>query len=124
MTIDPATGWALVKTVAEVTKKLFDVAKTLKDREAKQKVDEVLDSLRELKQQASILEDENRDLREKLQFRADEFEFKNPFWYRRAKPTSRYARNASGRRKLGRWASPTEQPVCIVAVLCATTRFK
>lgn len=36
--------------------------------------------MRELKQSASNLEDENRELREKLRFKSDAYEFRNPFW--------------------------------------------
>lgn len=84
--IDPVTGWTLVKTIADATKNLYEVAKGLKDHETKQKVDDVLDKLRELKQSASELEEENRELREKLRFKSDEYEFRNPFWYKRTQP--------------------------------------
>jgi hypothetical protein len=57
-----------------------------KDREAKQKIDEILDSVRDLKQSASQLEDENRDLREKLRFKSSDYEFRTPFWYGKAHP--------------------------------------
>jgi hypothetical protein len=53
----------------------------LKDREARRQVEEILDRVRDLKQSASELEDENRGLRDKLRFKSDEFEFKNPFWF-------------------------------------------
>ena len=76
----------LVKSAAELTKKLHELQKGLKEREAKQHVDEILDRLRELKQSASELEDENRELREKLRFKSDEYEFRNPFWYHKAHP--------------------------------------
>lgn len=46
----------------------------------------VLDKVRELKQSASELEDENRDLREKLRFKSDEYEFRDPYWYHKAHP--------------------------------------
>ncbi len=58
-------AWTLAKTTGEISKKLYDFGKSLKDREARQHVDEILDKLRELKQSASELEDENRELREK-----------------------------------------------------------
>jgi predicted nuclease with TOPRIM domain len=79
----------LVKSAAELTRKLHELQKGLKDREAKQQVDEILDRLRELKQSASELEDANRDLREKLRFKSDEFEFRNPYWYHKAHPDQR-----------------------------------
>jgi hypothetical protein len=84
--VDPVTSWSLVKTIADATKKLYDVAKGLKDYETKQKLDEVLDELRELKQSASKLEDENREQREKLRFKSDQYEFRNPFWYAKDNP--------------------------------------
>src|SRR6266853_2032537 len=86
MPIDPVTGWTLVKTVADAMKKLYEVANGVKDYETKQKLDEVLDELRDLKQQASSLEDENRLLREKLRFKSDAYEFRNPFYHVRANP--------------------------------------
>ena len=78
--------WSIAKTAGEISKKLYDLARSLKDREAKQQVDEILDKLRELKQSASELEDEDRDLREKLRFESDDYEFHSPFWYDKAKP--------------------------------------
>jgi hypothetical protein len=80
------TVWTIAKTAGEISKKLYGVAKSLKDREAKQQVDEILDELRELKHVASQLEDENRELREKLRFKSDDYEFRTPFWYSKAHP--------------------------------------
>ena len=76
----------LAKTAGELSKKLYDFGKGLKDRDAKQKIEEVLDSLNDLKQRASELEDENRDLREQLRFKSDDYEFRNPFWYEKTAP--------------------------------------
>ncbi len=88
--MDPAatvtTAWTIAKTAGEISKKLYDFSKPLKDREAKQQVEEILNKLRELKQSASELEDENRDLRERLRFKSDDYEFRSPFWYDKAKP--------------------------------------
>lgn len=74
------------EAAAEMTKKLFELAKSVKDREVKRQIDEILDSLRELKQSASEAEDENRQLREKLRFRGEDFEFRTPFYYEKARP--------------------------------------
>ena len=76
-----ATVWTIAKTAGEISKKLYEFGKTLKDRDAKQHVDEIVDNLRDLKQRAAELEDENRDLREKLRFKSDEYQFRTPFWY-------------------------------------------
>jgi hypothetical protein len=84
--MDPVTSWAIAKTAGEISKKLYEFGKTLKDREAKQHVDEIVDKLRELKQSASDLEDENRELREKLRFKSDDFEFRTPFYYEKTQP--------------------------------------
>jgi hypothetical protein len=76
-----ATAWTIAKTAGEISRKLYEFQKSLKDRDAKQHVDEILDQVRELKQSASELEDENRSLREKLRFKTDDYEFLTPFWY-------------------------------------------
>jgi hypothetical protein len=75
------TAWTIAKTAGEISKKLYEVGKGLKDRDTKHQVDEIIDKLRELKQSASELEDENRELRQKSRFKSDEFVFRNPFWY-------------------------------------------
>jgi hypothetical protein len=80
------TFWTIAKTAGEISRKLYEFGKSLKDREAKQQVDEILDKLRELKQSAADLEDENRELREKLRFKSDAYEFRTPFWYDKAHP--------------------------------------
>ena len=81
------TAWTIAKTAGEVSRKLYDFGKGLKDRELKQQVDEILDQVRGLKQSASELEDENRNLREKLHFKSDEYEFRSPFYYHKGHPT-------------------------------------
>jgi hypothetical protein len=81
ITTTVTTAWTIAKTAGEISKKLYEFAKSLKDRDAKQRVDEILDQLRELKQSASVLEDENRDLRDKLRFSDQAYEFRTPFWY-------------------------------------------
>jgi hypothetical protein len=79
-------AWTIAKTAGEISKKLYEFGKSLKDREAKQRIDEITDQLRDLKQSASELEDENRDLREKLRFKSDDYVFRTPFWYDKAHP--------------------------------------
>jgi hypothetical protein len=36
------TAWTIAKTAGEISKKLYDFGKSLKDRDAKQQVDEIL----------------------------------------------------------------------------------
>ena len=76
-------AWTIVKTAGEATKKLYELSRQIKDQTTRQQVDEVLDELRDLKHQASLLEDENRELKAKLRFNSDEYEFRNPFWYKK-----------------------------------------
>ena len=80
------TAWTIAKTAGEISKKLYELGKSLKDREAKQQIDEITDKLRELKQSASELEDENRELREELRFKGDDYDFRTPFYYEKAHP--------------------------------------
>jgi uncharacterized coiled-coil DUF342 family protein len=49
------TAWTIAKTAGEISKKLYEFGKSLKDREAKQQLDEIVDKVRELKQSASEL---------------------------------------------------------------------
>ncbi len=83
-TITAALG--LAKAAGEVTNKLNEIYKNLQDRGAKQQVAELLDQMQELKRSAYALEDENRDLREKLRFKSDAYEFHTPFWFEKGKP--------------------------------------
>ncbi|HKV25622.1 MAG TPA: hypothetical protein VJN93_13595 [Candidatus Acidoferrum sp.] len=84
--ITVTTAWTIAKIAGDISKKLYELGKSLKDREVKQQVDEILDKLRDLKQSASELEDENRGLREALRFKSDAYEFRNPFYYEKAHP--------------------------------------
>lgn len=85
--ISTVTGaWTIAKSAGELTKKLYELGKSIKDREVKQQLDEITDQLRELKHQASSLEDQNRELREKLRFKSDDYEFRIPFHYEKAHP--------------------------------------
>src|ERR1019366_4631373 len=80
------TVLSLTKSAAELSKKLYDFGKTLKDRDAKQQVDEMLETLRDLKQSAAQLEDQTRELREKLRFKSDEYDSHNPSHSRKDRP--------------------------------------
>ena len=79
--MEPGTTWTIAKAAAEISKKLYELEKSLKDRELKHQIDEITDEVRDLKQSASELEDKNRELRENLRFKGEDFEFRNPFWY-------------------------------------------
>ena len=85
------TAWTITKTAGEISKKLFEFGKTLKDREAKQHVDEIVDNLRDLKQRASEFGRDRTSSRmdERNRLKSDEYEFRNPFWYHKAHPKQR-----------------------------------
>jgi hypothetical protein len=83
---DPAKTWAIAKTVGELITKAVSFRKNLKSSEEKREVDEILETLRDLKHSALELEDQNRELRERLRFKSDDYEFRNPFWYHRDRP--------------------------------------
>jgi hypothetical protein len=77
---------SLTKSAAELSKKLYEFGKGLKDREQKRQVEEMQDALTEFKRSASELEDENRELREKLRFKSDDYVFRTPFRYHKDRP--------------------------------------
>lgn len=83
---DPAAGLALFNAIATAGKAVYDIAQGTSKIEAKQQLMDVYDTLMNLKRQAAELEDENRNLKERLRFSGDGFEFKNPFWYEKAHP--------------------------------------
>jgi hypothetical protein len=66
--------------------KVVNYRKTLTTSEEKHHVDEIYDALSELKHSAVELEDENRELREKLRFKSDEYIFRTPFRYHKDRP--------------------------------------
>jgi hypothetical protein len=72
---------SLAKSAGEISKKLDELWKSAKDRETKHQIELVVDQLHDLKRAAVALEDENRQLKEKLRFKSDDYEFLNPFWY-------------------------------------------
>ncbi len=119
---DPVLSWTIVKNVADATKKLYDIAKGLKDYETKKKLDEVLDELRDLKQQASQLEDENRNLKERLRFKSDDFEFKNPFWYEKAHPDQPLCPKCFANEKTGQMGAPYQATgIWLRCLVCENT---
>ena len=71
----------IAKSAAEISKKLDELWKAAKDRETKQQIEVLLDKMHDLKQAASALEDENRELRNRLRFKGEDYEFRNPFYY-------------------------------------------
>lgn len=122
--IDPVTGWAIAKTAGELTKKLYEFGKGLKDREQKHQLDEILAGLRDLKQSASLLEDENRDLREKLRFKSDDFEWKDYYYVEKTRPDRPLCPKCFAKEivaHLGGVVRTSGTPYCMCTVCNATT---
>lgn len=83
---DPLAGLTLFNAIATAAKTLDGIAQRVSKVEEKKQLTEVYDTLMNLKREAAELEDENRNLKERLRFKGDDFEFKNPFWYEKAHP--------------------------------------
>lgn len=113
MVVDPITGFSLFRTVTEAAKRIADVAKDVKDYETKKKLGEVQDIMISLKQAASELEDENHDLKEKLRFRSDDFEFRNPFWYEKKHPDRALCPKCYVDQKISPVSAPYDNEVAI-----------
>lgn len=86
MAIDPQTRLTLFNAIATAGKTIYDVAQGTSKLEQKQQLMEVYDTLMSLKRDAGDLEDENRELKGKLRFSSNDFEFKNPLWFDKQHP--------------------------------------
>jgi hypothetical protein len=94
MTMDPQTGFALFNAIATAGKTIYEIAQGTSKLEEKHQLMEVYDALMSLKRTAADLEDENRELKRKLRFESDEYEFRSPFWYEKSTLTEPFARSA------------------------------
>jgi len=84
--INPQSSLPLFNAIASAGKTIYEIAQGTAKLEEKQRLLDVYNSLMELKREASELEDQNHDLKQKLRFKSNEFEFKNPFWYEKINP--------------------------------------
>jgi len=84
--MEPQAGLTLFNAIATAGKAIYDIAQGTSKLETKQQLMEVYDILMNLKREASELEDQNHSLKEKLRFKGDDFEFKNPFWFDKKHP--------------------------------------
>jgi cell division septum initiation protein DivIVA len=64
--VDAITRLTLFKSIADAGKTIAEIAKGVNNYETKQRLNAIYDNLMDLKQQAARLEDENRELKEKL----------------------------------------------------------
>jgi hypothetical protein len=81
-----AQGLTLFNAIATAGKTIYEIAQGTSKLEEKQQLMEVYDTLMNLKRKASELGDENHDLKGKLRFRSDDFDFKIPFWFEKKHP--------------------------------------
>jgi hypothetical protein len=81
-----AQAITLFSAVANAGKVVYDIAQGTARMEEKQRLMDVYNTLMSLKRDAADLEDLNRELKEKLRFRGEDFEFKTPFWYEKKHP--------------------------------------
>ena len=81
MDMDIQAKLTLFNAIATAGKTIYEIAQGTSQLEQKQQLMGVYDTLMSLKREAGELEDENHDLKQKLRFKTDDFEFKNPFWF-------------------------------------------
>jgi hypothetical protein len=105
---DPQTGLALFNAIATAGKTVYDIAQGTSKIETKQQLMDVYDTLMSLKREAAELEDENRNLKERLRFNSDDFEFKNPFWYEKAHPDRPLCAKCFAAQKIAPMSEPYE----------------
>ena len=79
----PLAKLTLFNAITSAGKTLYEAAQGVSNLDTKRQLMDVYDTLMNLKHEASELEDENHALKEKLRFKSEEFEFKNPFYYDR-----------------------------------------
>src|SRR5512133_3566931 len=96
---------ALFTGISNLAKTVYDIAQVVTRTEDKQRLWEVYDELMRLKRAAADLEDANRELKEKLRFKGEDFELKNPFWYEKGHPEQPLCAKCYGEQK----ASPMSE---------------
>ena len=72
-----------LNAIATAGKTLYEVTQGVSNLDTKRQLMEIYDTLMNLKREASDLEDENHNLKERLRFKGDDFEFRNPFWFQK-----------------------------------------
>jgi|SRR5580658_1300608 hypothetical protein len=113
MPIDPQTKLTLFNAIASAGKTIYDIAQGTSKLEQKQQLMEVYDTLMSLKRGAGDLEDENRELKAKLRFNSDEFEFKNPLWFDRTHPERALCPKCFSKQIIAPVAEPCDNGVAV-----------
>jgi len=76
----------LFNAIATAGRTIFEVAQGVSNLDTKAQLMGVYDTLMNLKREAGALEDENRELKEQLRFKSEDFTFENPFWFEKTHP--------------------------------------
>ena len=100
------SGLTLFSAIAAAGKTLYDVTQGVSNLDAKRQLMEVYDTLMSLKRDASDLEDENHELKERLRFKGDDFEFRIPFWFDRSHPDQPLCPKCFVAEKIGQMGEP------------------
>lgn len=100
------TGLTLFNAIATAGKTVFDIAQGTAKLEQKQQLMDVYDTLMTLKRAAGELEDENHELKGKLRFKGDDFDFRTPFWYEKNHPERPLCAKCYAIEKIGPMGEP------------------
>jgi hypothetical protein len=79
-------AYTVVKLTTEVMSRANGLYQKMTTRELKATVEDLVDTLHELKRLAIVLEDEKRGLEEKLRFKSEEYKFDGHFFYHKDHP--------------------------------------
>ena len=104
----PQAGLTLFNAIATAGKTIYEIAQGTAKLETKQELMDVYDTLMSLKRSAAELEDQNRDLTQKLRFKQGDFEFKTPFYYEKAHPDRALCAKCFVNEKIGPMCEPYE----------------
>lgn len=102
------TGFTLFNAIAAAGRTIYEIAQGTAKLEQKQELMDVYDSLMNLKRAAGELEDENHELKSKLRFHGDEFEFRTPFWYEKNHPERPLCTKCFASERIGPMSEPYE----------------
>jgi hypothetical protein len=97
----PQAGLTLFNAIATAGRTIYDIAQGTSKLETKHELLGVYDALMNLKRSAAELEDENRDLRQKLRFKSDDFELRVPFYFQREQPDQPLCAKCFAKEKIG-----------------------
>ncbi len=108
MAPETQAGLTLFNAIAAAGRTIYEIAQGTSKLETKQELMDVNDTLMNLKRAAGDLEDQNRELKEKLRFKSEDFEFRNPFWFENKYPERALCPKCFSKHVLAPVATPHE----------------